>query len=255
MSFRPFQTFRGFGGGAAPFNPLSLSPALWLSDTGASAGTWPDLSGNGRDATQATGGNQPAIVAAALNGRQVRRWDGTNDQLATASWSVPAAYTVVVVAKSASWASPGGYRSLLTHAYNSGNNTTLGLVMSTVGGALEDWLAGDMVIAGSGYPTARTPRAVGPCAAGADYRVISAVLASTEARIWSNGTRLSTRVETVGSLVAASGPFVVGQSGSGMSEYWSGDIAEIIVMPFAATTAQRQYAERGLGAKYGISVA
>ncbi len=90
---------------------------------------------------------------------------------------------------------------------------------------------------------------------GNDYRVISVVLGSGEARIWTNGSRLSTRVENTGSLVVASGPFVVGKSGSGMTEFWSGDIAEMIVLGYAATTAQRQYAERGLGAKYGISVA
>jgi hypothetical protein len=38
---------------AGAFKPLSLSPApaLWLSDTGSDASVWPDLSGNGRNAT------------------------------------------------------------------------------------------------------------------------------------------------------------------------------------------------------------
>ena len=67
------------------FNPLSLSPAIWLSDTGSDAGTWPDLSTNGRHATQATENQQPAIVSGARNGRQVRRFDGSNDVLAFAT--------------------------------------------------------------------------------------------------------------------------------------------------------------------------
>jgi len=49
------------------FNPLSLSPALWLSDTGSDASVWPDISGNGRNATQAVALNHPAIVTGALN--------------------------------------------------------------------------------------------------------------------------------------------------------------------------------------------
>ena len=65
----------------ATFNPLSLSPALWLSDTGSDPSVWPDLSGNGRNATQATSTQRPAIVTGAQNGRQVRRFDGTDDFL------------------------------------------------------------------------------------------------------------------------------------------------------------------------------
>jgi hypothetical protein len=66
---------------SSAFNPLSLSPSLWLSDTGSDTATWPDLSGNSRDATQATSGQRPAIITNAQNGRQVRRFDGTNDSL------------------------------------------------------------------------------------------------------------------------------------------------------------------------------
>lgn len=255
MTFDPFDAFDAFGEEDAPFDPLTLSPALWLSDTGSDVAIWPDLSGNDRNATQSTPNNRPAIISSGLNGRQVRRWDGTNDQLATASWSVPVSYSLVIVAKANSWTVPGGYRSLISHAYISTGNTLKGLVLSCVGGPLEDWLAGDILVAGSGYPLTRTPRAVGPAAAGNDFRVVSVVLSSTEARIWINGTRISTRVESTGSLASASGPFVVGQSGSGMSEFWAGDIAEVLALPYGATTIQRQYAERGFGAKYGISVA
>ena len=63
--------------------PISTPPALWLSDTGSDPSVWPDLSGNGRNATQATVANQPAIILASLNGRQVRRFDGVNDLLKT----------------------------------------------------------------------------------------------------------------------------------------------------------------------------
>ena len=66
---------------ASGFNPLTLAPAFWLSDTGSSAGTWPDISGNGRDFVQGTGVFQPAIVTNAINGRQIRRFDGSNDRM------------------------------------------------------------------------------------------------------------------------------------------------------------------------------
>lgn len=91
---------------ASRFNPLSLSPALWLdaSDTstlytdsslttlvsadGDPVGGWLDKSGNTRHATQASGTNKPAYKTAIKNGLSVVRFDGVNDQLATATFGL-----------------------------------------------------------------------------------------------------------------------------------------------------------------------
>lgn len=91
-----------FAGGAAQFNPLSLSPALWLSDTGSDPSVWPDISGNGRHATQANGSFQPTIATASLNGRQTRVFDGSDDFLSYPSsvFSYSGAATVYAVLKS-----------------------------------------------------------------------------------------------------------------------------------------------------------
>ena len=68
----------------AGFDPLSLSPALWLdaSDTStitASSGAvsqWNDKSGNGRHVSQATGTNQPFTGSATQNGLNVLSFFG-----------------------------------------------------------------------------------------------------------------------------------------------------------------------------------
>ena len=78
------------------FNPLSLSPAMWLSDTGSDASVWTDLSGNGRNAVQATTASQPAIITNALNGRQIRRFNGTDNYLSH-SYSAPVNNTIFAV--------------------------------------------------------------------------------------------------------------------------------------------------------------
>jgi hypothetical protein len=78
------------------FDPLSLSPALWLdaSDSatlfnaasggstpanGAGIGRWEDKSGNGRNFTQSTSGSRPLRQTAVQNGLDVVRFDGSND--------------------------------------------------------------------------------------------------------------------------------------------------------------------------------
>jgi hypothetical protein len=72
------RTVVGGGGG---FDLLPYSPSIWLSDTGSDDSEWTDLSGNARNVTQATSTRRPSIVAAQLNGRQIRRFDGADDKL------------------------------------------------------------------------------------------------------------------------------------------------------------------------------
>jgi hypothetical protein len=62
--------------------------ALWLDPSdptvfsfGTGISEWRDKSSNGRNATQATGANQPTLAADALNGLPVVRLDGSNDSL------------------------------------------------------------------------------------------------------------------------------------------------------------------------------
>ena len=71
------------------WNPSMISTALWLDAADASTITtvsggvsqWSDKSGNTRHATQATTGNRPATGTATLNGRNVIRYDATDDFL------------------------------------------------------------------------------------------------------------------------------------------------------------------------------
>lgn len=82
----------GPSGAGGSFSPDSVSGLeLWLAadeitglaDTDPVA-TWPDLSGNGRDATQATGVSQPLYRTAQVNGLPAVKFDGSNDYLTVA---------------------------------------------------------------------------------------------------------------------------------------------------------------------------
>lgn len=74
---------------AGGFNPLSLSPALWLdaSDTstitesGGAVSQWDDKSGNDYHATQSTGANQPTTGTRTQNGLNALDFDGAGDNL------------------------------------------------------------------------------------------------------------------------------------------------------------------------------
>lgn len=89
------------------FDPRSIPGlAVWLDASrsssitlnGSNVSSWADLSGNGRNATQATAASQPAYSTAALNGRNVVTADVGNKSIKTAAFPVGLPQTVFVVA-------------------------------------------------------------------------------------------------------------------------------------------------------------
>jgi len=232
------------------FSPLELSPALWLSDTGSDAGVWPDLSGNGRNATQAVGAGQPLIVTGALNGRQVRRFDGVNDYLAFDRADL-SAFSLFVVNKRA--VGGGTYQTVFQFLQSSTTRTSAEL------GINNDANYGPIIIGSNGNGTAYGKG--GDLAAGSN-RIISAQWAggatngASNYAMWTNGT--SVTLANSNSVGAANGSSslvgAVWANGNRVS-FFNGDIAEIVLFPTALSTANRQRVERYLGTKYGITVA
>ena len=109
---------RGFFGGttAAPFSPSDISGLqLWLDATtglfdatsggsavttdGSAVARWEDQSGNGRHATQGTSNNRPVLKTAIKNGKNVLRFDGSNDLFSLASTIGGSAFTFITAWK------------------------------------------------------------------------------------------------------------------------------------------------------------
>lgn len=92
---------------AAPFDPLTLSPAVWFDPSDAASVTLNggnvsqinDKSGNARHAAQGTAGNQPPYVTAGMNGKNIIQFTATNHLLGTSSYTVTQPHTMVVVIK------------------------------------------------------------------------------------------------------------------------------------------------------------
>lgn len=99
----------GYGGSAAPFDPLTLSPYLWLdasdittlfqdaggttpvASDGDPVGLWLDKSGNGRHYSQATSGRRPTYKTNVQNGKPGILFDGVDDFLSNATGITAAA--------------------------------------------------------------------------------------------------------------------------------------------------------------------
>jgi hypothetical protein len=239
-------TFRGAISG---FNPASLSPAAWYSDTGSNAAQWHDLSGNGRNATQATGINQPAIVTNALNGRQVRRFDGSNDLYQINDLSLLRNLTGATVFAVVNPAiQTAGERGIFSYLSSTGQNlfflTQSGSSIVYGGRRLAE-NSGDFSSFGS--LTANTPRIVT-----AQQRWSTA---QKEAWATVGQNNLDTSFQTSGNSENVNSiGCTIGANAAATANAWNGDIAELLIFQRAITTTEREALERYASAKYNIAL-
>lgn len=226
------------------FNPLSLAPALWLSDTGSDASVWPDLSGNGRNATQATAVNQPAIIAGALNGRQVRRFDGGDDQLTGSRVLTSSNFSAFIVVKGAAQ----NAKAILCQRASSFLVGRTEILSCSDTGSFDAprvfFNNGTSYnLNGTGTMLNNTPRMV---------FINSTATGTTSVRINGGADEILSTGQT---WTPENANYVVGNNPGVPSRFFAGDIAEILVFPTALSTENRQAVERYLGVKYAITVA
>ena len=231
---------------------LDFSDSSTVTLSGSSISQVNDKSGKNYAAVQATGANQPTLVANAINGKSVASFDGSNDQLTISSFPAITALTAFGVAYR-DWTSRTAYRTLV--ALNIASTSGLGMFVHA-SGTVFDWQADDLLFYGNGFSTGRAPRAIGPIGALAANQavVLSGVLSSSASDSWVNGTRVSTRVNTTGNVNVASGTLRIGAE-SASADYSDYKIAEILMYTATLTSTQIKSVERYLGSKYGITIA
>jgi len=226
------------------FDPLSLSPALWLDASaantlydatsggslvasGGSVARWEDKSGNVRHATLTGTGTSPSRQTAIVNGRDVVRFPGSDRRLKTASWSLAQPFTALVVWK------------LNTGA--AGQNVIDGI---GTGRAAIYWRSG-VSKHGSFLGTSIL-----------DGRTLSAPSSAFLTSLIANGA--STKIYYNASLdvsgnsgtSAPGGITVGGEAGTGADLI--GDVAEILIFGSSLSDANRQAAEAYLNSKWAI---
>lgn len=225
---------------SGPFTPASLSGlALWLdaSDaatittaTGVSA--WADKSGNGRNATQATGTAQPTVQSAAQNGKNTLRFTGANSQFLTLASALnfsSTGYTILAVIRRGG---PTGTNKVevLGSAANAGVT------------ALEWWTTGVFYSNGVGGLSRGQSSTTQASTA---YNVVSAVCPSAaDGKIYFNGADISSVAYAAATMSSLDR---IGYSDSG---YTNGEIAEIVVYGRALNTTERGNVEAYLKTKW-----
>ena len=221
------------------FSPLDIAGCiLWLKAdaiTGLSdddpVTTWPDSSGNGNDATQATAGKKPLYKVGIQNGLPVVRADGTDDFMSLTGMTAPA----------------GGFTLIAVLDPPATGETKYFLDSATprhIFQALSS--SGDKVgwYDGTHHPIA---------AAQSGFQILSWVLTSgANGEIFRNGSSLGTDPYTALAIGGSVGLFA---NPTGSASWLAADLGESLLYSTALSSGDRQQVEQYLSDKWGITLA
>lgn len=219
---------------ASKFDPRSIGGLqMWFAADritglvdGNAVATWSDLSGNGRDATQATEAAKPVYKVDIVNGKPVVRFDGVDDYIETTSVTIAQPITICVLAK---------YAAVNTDTFtDSVSGTECFFRVNTTD-----------VQVGAGLDI--SPIAI---TANAFQILIAHIQSNGISNIFKNGVAGTAGDAGSNTLKAVR---IGGAVGAGPPGPLNGDIAELLIYNKALTAGQRRRIEGWWSAKYGIA--
>lgn len=243
---RSYQAARRvFEHGDEPWTPahLSLAAKIWLDDqspiteVSGAVSQWNDRSANAWHFVQGTAGYRPVVVASALNGRRITRFDGVNDRMGNDSAGARGIMTdvgaawVLLVGMTRSVNSVNGFQRVLTVGTNSSGDVTRLGVWSGADTGLTD-----TVIGGRRLDADSLSRTFSPSPPGYGVwqtQILAWNYAAGERWIRQDGviTIVETGFSTGNTSNTVSGrPVTVGSTAnSGPDQFWAGDLACLLI--------------------------
>ena len=208
---------------------LWLRADLGVVTSGSNVSQWNDLSGNGNNAIQATGGYQPVYVASQLNGQPVLRFNAGN----TTYLRIPnhttlnsGSMTIYAVAKRTTTPS----YAMVVQKMNGGDNQ-YGLGFES---------GSPRYITGGNY-------VLGTLASGT-FGVMEAYSGSSTIRLYINGTLAQST--SASSISISTDPVDIG--GRGTTYGLTGDIAEVLIFNRALDDTERKAVQNYFYFRYGL---
>jgi hypothetical protein len=220
-------------GGSSAFSPASIAGLqLWLDasqivglNDGDAVGTWSDLSGNGHDLVQATSSKRPTYRANELNGNPVVQYDGVDDYMSCAGFSVSQPCTWFAVVKRTGGASQG----FLVDALSGSDRQALYYVSS----AWNAWAGITLTQTGT---------------SGAAWKSIQAVFNSSSSSITVGGVTASGNV----GVQNLSGGLIVGEAVTLAGYAFGGQVAELGCYTGVLSAGNLALLQEYLNSKYGL---
>ena len=243
------------------FNPSNIAGlSLWLDATtglfdatsggnpvttdGSSVARWEDQSGNSRHITQTTVASQPILKTAIQNGKNIIRFDGTDDILRRSGAFVHAqgAATIFVVVS----ANAGANDRLIIEG-RTANTTSLYMPITSSSATLFAVL---YRLDNATIPLNNVN--LGVAFNGTGFKLVCAVDSGTNFAGFINKTATNNQNYTRGTVTLDT--FAVGGWATSIErDFFPGDVAEVVIYNTALGTTDRQSVENYLYAKWGIT--
>lgn len=228
----------------------SVMPTAWFKadvvrgvSNGAALATWPDLTGNGYNATQGSSSQQPTFVTNAMNGLPVLRFNSANSTCLALTRPIQDDFSIVCVFQS-------------TQGLGSGNlfYQGAGLVNAEVGGVVDDFgtclFANGSVAAGTGNPDVAVDSNPGYNDGRPHVMTFSRSRSTGLVALYMDGALAGTTTGGTQSLTSPSQLLFGAQQT--FINYFSGDIAEVAIFNVALSDTNRQSVESPLFQKYNL---
>jgi hypothetical protein len=245
------------------WTPAQISTALWLDAADSSTITtvsggvsqWNDKSGNGRDATQATADSRPTLISNGLNSNPVLSFNGANTQhLIHPLNASPAPHTVFAVVRRTA----GGTTAFQNIVNAVAPNGAFGVALTAkvLEGGGPGSVSGTAGANWGGYINTSLGHTHANSSLLNSWSVIGIVSPSS-----TSGTETYIANGTVTATVSYSSRYggdsnnrraIGGDPVFNTGWFW-GNIAEIVINSFAASTSIRQQLEGYLAHKWGLT--
>lgn len=197
---------------------------------------WADQSGKGHDAAQSQPESRPTLVRDAFGGRPALRFTGQRQFLHLAGQVLSSQrFTIVAVARDNG---KGSHREIFSNWNGAAGNSVSSVFLGTTGNATVRF-SDDFGAAGEIVEPSRP-------------FLLTAVAGEHEAAVFQNDQPLARKSSPLAPRVLTT-PFVVGQQGNIDGEFWSGDIAELLVYDRALTDAELRQVWGVLSTRYGLA--
>ena len=252
---------RGFFGGAQAFSPSNIAGlSLWLDATtglfdatsggnpvttdASSVARWEDQSGNSRHITQSTLASQPILKTAIQNGKNIIRFDGTNDILRRSGAFVHAqgAATIFVVVS----ANSGTSDRLVVEGRTTSTNPLYMPIISanaTLFQVLYRIDSGTIPLNNVSFGTAFN---------GTGFKLVCALDSGTNFAGFINKVTTNNQNYSRGTVTLDTFS-IGGWATTTERDFFPGDVAEVVIYNTALGTTDRQSVENYLYSKWGIA--
>ena len=214
--------------------------------------SWADESGSGHNASQAIQSDEPQLVPNALNGSPVVRFNGVSDILSISGQVLTSQqFTILAVVDDTRNAGDTSFREVFSNwdVSNLATSVFLGTAnQDPVRARFTDQMGGavDPLHPQQGFGNILDPPA--------DF-IFTGLSGASDASIFQDDSLIADNGSPLSQVNLAT-PYFIGSQGDGsaVSEFWQGDIAEVLVYNRALSPGELQQDWAYLGQKYGIDM-